>query len=344
MKILFVASNPAEKQTLLLEQEVTQIQRRLLSILPTLATLEFRSLPHIEPEHLFDELRDHPPDILHLSAHGANDGIDWTTEGKPLWIPSDKLEKLLRALPVKPRLVYLNSCDSKLTASVLANSTIDFAVGAEISLMNRNAIKSAVTFYDWLARGHSVQGAYDAAKAILDVLEGKSDTIDLWNRDGTSPERTQLRALPIIVARLPRLKAGPNKDQMQLKRSKEGYYIIEFGLLNCPADTVQVVFFTNEASFIDDSDESTLEEDLCAVEREQPWPRELWISEQWDAAADYRVFATGVRASGESFTISSSPSEALTAGIEKNVCGQLSKQVRHRLVEIAAELRGSALK
>lgn len=339
MKILFVASNPNQQPTLLLEREITLIQQKLSSISSTLAQLDFRPFPHIEPNDLLDELRHRPPDILHLSVHAGISGVAMQTSGQQLWISAAKLAKLLHALPIRPRLVYLNACNSAEIASHLTNEGIvDFAIGAQVPIQNGPAIKTAATFYDWLARGHSVQAAYDAACALLDIFQNKESALLLNCRAGAEPECTQLQAIPMIVARLPRIKSGPNKGKLRLERKADGYYNIEFGILNCPPDTTQVVFFVDDWSLV--KDENSLEEDLCEVKREEAKEAEFWFDSQWDVAKDYHVFATGVRPRGETFTIRSSPSEALNMAVQKNVLGRLNEEERTKLAAIAAEFRG----
>lgn len=338
MKILYVASNPDQQNTLLLEREITLIQQKLSSISSSLAPLEFIPFPHIEPNDLLDELRHRPPDILHLSAHAGINGVVMESSGQQLWISAAKLTKLLRALPVRPRLVYLNACNSAEIASHLTNEgVVDFAIGAQVPIQNGPAIKTAAIFYDWLARGHSVQAAYDAASALLDIFQDQENALVLKCHTGAKPECTQLQAIPMIVARVPRIQAGTNKGKLRLDRKADGFYNIEFGILNCPPDTTQVVFFVDDWSFI--QDENSLEEDLCEVKREEAKEAELWFDSQWDANKDYHVYATGVRARGETFTISSSPSEALKTGIQKNVLGCLNEQERKKVIEIVNELR-----
>ncbi len=342
MKILFVASNPDRELTLDLERQISQIQQRLALIFPALAPIEFRSLPDAVPDQLLEELQSHPPDVLHLSAQMAKDPAVVNEGGERLWISDDGLESLLRALPVRPRLVYVNACRSAETASVLTkNAAVEFAIGASIPLLNRHAIMCVAALYDWMARGHSIQAAFEAGRAVLDVLAGQPDTLSLYGRPGADPHRAHIRALPRIIARVPRWQTGPHTGQLQLERKSDGYYHLEYGLLNCPSDTMQAVFFVSDSSFLpDDEDDTPVETALCTLVRAHPWPRAVWLEGQWESSADYYVYATAIRANGEAFTIRSTPSEALSVGVEKEVHGQLKPPERERFAKIVDELRG----
>jgi hypothetical protein len=340
MKILFVASNPDAAVSLDLEREITHLQQRLSLILPSHAPLELRFLPHLEVDQLLDELRERPPDVLHLSAHGAPDGTQLSDSGQDLWVTDQQVVKLLKALPQRPRLVCLNACNSALVASALTDEAVDYAVGTTIPLPNRSAIRSVSTLYEWLARGHTLRAAFDAAGAVLDALERQPNTLSLYNRKGANPAYTRLRAVPMIVAGFRRSSSGARKGKLRTERTQLGNYSLEVGLVDCPADTVQVVFFVDDPSFVG-NDETRLAEDLCTVARKQPLSPEFWLDDQWDAAADYHMFATVVRADGTAFTLRSSPSEALTAGLDRDVDPELSAPERKRVARVAGELRGS---
>ena len=92
-------------------------------------------------------------------------------------------------------------------------------------------------------------------------------------------------------------------------KPKGSLYNIEFGISGCPRHTIQVVFFTDDETFIDDEDK--LEQDLCSVVRTTPVHGEIWLGYSWPTHGDFRLFACGITAGGETFSVSNSLCDAL---------------------------------
>jgi hypothetical protein len=93
---------------------------------------------------------------------------------------------------------------------------------------------------------------------------------------------------------------------------------IRLGVANCPSDTAQVVFFTNDSFFAAGSDD--LAEDLCLVVRDSPSESLLRAPEDdtgWFTDRNFRLTAVGTSGDGMrvTFTTTSLLSDALATAL-----------------------------
>ena len=196
-------------------------------------------------------------------------------------------------------MVVLSACDSASIAEAIAGDPIPMAIGTTAYVSNGASREAIRLLYERLVEGYSVQAAVDACDQMARTIDNQTVSINLYHADRVRPDREFFFASPKIVAKLQ--KDGPNKET--------GEYSIDIGVIGCHEETHQVVFFTDDETYITDDDE--LENDLCEVVRTNPAGGCIWAETTWTAYGQIRIFACGVTASGEHFATSSPLTDAL---------------------------------
>ena len=287
----------------------------------------FYFLPDISVEALPLELSRHQPDVLHISAHGSAAGIEFAnSSGDLVVLTPDMLLSFLHP-EHPPRLIYLNDCES----SKLAERMIDqsqMAIGSTAPITNRAAMAAAVLFYDRLISGFTVQQSFDAAQGMIRAIQANSVSAELFARPGVVPAQERLHDVPRIVAELWPSSSGSNE-----------IYTFEFGQLGCRHDTVQVVFFTDDESFIRE-DEDDIESDLCLVVRARPIRGIIWSEFGWNGSGDFSIYACATTCAGQSYSVSSTLCEAIEAKqlfMDHVPVANFPAKVRSALAQLRAE-------
>lgn len=297
MRTLYVASKAAGDADLNLAREITELQRRFGAA--SAEPVEFHILPDIKIESLPGELSRFRPDILHIASHADKQSLSLSDEkGNQVKVTA----KMLGAfLPPEhpPRIIYLNSCDSKQIAKELVNlGFAAMAIGSTAPITNRAARAAAVAFYERLLAGLSVARAYVTARGMLEAVMRSKASMELFPLSSKQARTEIINPVPELVADVS--SRIPNEDG----------YGFRLGLYGSPASTAQVIFFTDDETFI--KDEDTFENDLSLVVRTSPVSGMLWAEKnQWRAIGDHRLFAVGVRAGAGCFVVESTLCQAL---------------------------------
>lgn len=307
MKIMYIASNPDESGELTLEREITELQRRFVNTAGD--RVEFLTFPKLHIEELPMEVSRHRPDVLHISAHADDAQLTLANAaGDAVPLTGDVLRAYLD-IERPPRLVYLNACNSHAIAEQLI-ALVPMAIGTTALISNRTARASALLFYDRILSGATVQNAFEAGRAAIQALQQLSASSKLYSRPDVSPKLERLHQLPQLVARFAENKFAPDRDD---------HFDVEVGVFGCPGNTSQVVFFTDDLSFVDEDeiedseDEYELASQLCRVARISPVRNIVWSQSSELTFGDYRICATGVTSSGEMFATSSMLCDAIEA-------------------------------
>jgi hypothetical protein len=80
-----------------------------------------------------------------------------------------------------PRVVYLNSCDSKEIAKEIVDlGSAAMAIGSTAPISNRAARAAAAAFYERLLAGLSIARACASAKSMLEALTRSTATMELF--------------------------------------------------------------------------------------------------------------------------------------------------------------------
>lgn len=188
IKILFLAANPHDRTRLELNREFGRIRDALLRSRYRNA---FRLL---EPElnarvrNFTTALLINRPDIIHFCGHGSeNQGIVFEREdGYSRPAGSRELTTLFKELHQDARLVFLNACHTSDQAETLARM-FDYTIGTKGRIEDRAAGDFAGWFYNSLADGATVSGAFHAACA--EMAERIGETAELSKKPEADDSR-----------------------------------------------------------------------------------------------------------------------------------------------------------
>ncbi len=139
-----------------------------------------------------------------------------------------------------------------------------------------------------------------------------------------------LHQVPRIVARFRRKKGRIYVDSEHLSH-------FELGVISvCPAATSQIVFFTDDEAFAGEPED--YENDMSLICRISPTRGEVW-EQYWESGGDFRLFACGVTAAGDTFVAKSTLCEALELYIKLTSDGRRDTLLAIREFACAGRLR-----
>lgn len=169
--VLFFACNPQDQGHLRLDQEARAIGQ-MVRMSDFRDVLQFQTKWAVQPLDLLQAVNEFKPRIVHFSGHGGSDGyLAFEDEaGNTKLVGPDALAQSLQSASDEIQLVFLNACHSVKQAEVVCQH-IPAAVGMRSGIGDTAAKVFAMQFYSALGFGHSVQRAFDQAKAGL-LLEG----------------------------------------------------------------------------------------------------------------------------------------------------------------------------
>lgn len=326
MKILFLASKPASASALSLEAEIMELQ--ICCSEASGEPVSFVFLPSLKAEDLPGFVARHQPDVLHISCHGETDYLSLANSAGDA-VPLDA-SALAAFLPPErpPRVIYLNACNSGAIAKELSKH-VAVAIGTNAPITNRAARAGAVAFYQRLLRGMSIQEAFNASQNMIAMLQAKNAASELYYGLGVFPQKEVLHRVPRLIAKF------ADDDP---KPQKNGDYTVRFGLVGCPANAKQIIFFTDDESFID-AEEDSLEADLSIVWRGSPTQNIAWIGEEegWRIIGDFRLFATGVTGDGQTFSVGSTLCDAMETRYRLTGNGEIPRLAASAIAELRRE-------
>ena len=324
VKVLFVSSNPKSESGLNLEAELTELDAILASSVGEPCLLVVRA--GLPIEKLASTIQKERPDVLHITAHGEDTSLSMqNASGDAVALQANNLIDLIG--DEMPSLIYLNACNSDKIALALTEH-VGIAIGSDAPISNRAARAAAVVFYQRLVVGKSVLAASRAAKATLSALEDGSATLVLHKKNGVDPSKVSLHTPPTLTAHILSKSFQPSQRKFDVR----------FGVLGCPRNISQVVFFTDDNYFLGDGSTSWAD-DLCQVNRNQPNPNGFLKSNRddiWQIKRDHRVVAAGLTSDGKTFCAVSKVSDALIANLlvsregNDDVVRQVSQALRLR--------------
>jgi hypothetical protein len=160
IKILFLASNPTDQNSLQLTREMKEIDRDVHQA-EFRERFKFEQQWEVSVKELQGHLMRYKPDIVHFSGHGssASEIILQDNSGNSHPVPVRALSNLFSALKDNIRCVVLNACFSEKQAEAIAEH-IECVVGMTTAISDATAISFAAKFYQALAYGKSVQDAF----------------------------------------------------------------------------------------------------------------------------------------------------------------------------------------
>ncbi len=301
MKLLYIATRGEGATTLSVDEEIARLER-LFSTSPA----RFSSIASIKAEELPHELARREFDILHITAHGEGHALQALTgRGGTVLARPEQIASFL--LPRrKPRLMYLNACDSDAVARELVGTgpegPIPFAIGSTAPVASDYSIHGALAFYGRILLGGSLHEASEVARHQVELLTSDRTSLKLHTRPGDDSKSEILMPEPEVLAAIP---GGLRKKYRDVE--------VIFGVRGVPEGTSQVVFFSDDEDVVEDVDKP-LGNQLCQVARGRPGTDgTIWCDrlESWDVEGDFPVFAVGVASEGRRWTASGRLSEAL---------------------------------
>lgn len=320
MKLLYIASNPDQSTSLLLEREITELQRRL-SRVATHQSIEMKFLLDLPVEEIPTEISSFGPTILHISAHGEEEELTLANADKaPVKIQAKTLAALL-AVPNPPKVVYLNACNSLNLATEISNK-VSFVIGTTSPITNRAARSSAVRFYELLLGGYHIGEAIQNSAALVEALSEGKTTTKLVHSVGIEPTKFRIVEPLEIVARF------GDEEGPDFVPEGDGMFNIQYGVQGCPPTTTVIEFFTDDS----DADDSTLDS-----ARERPIRGRYWMDSD-TAYGDFRICVAGMTGDGRVFAVSSLLSVALRAYFSAGGYGDLSRKKMQQFEEAIAAL------
>lgn len=195
--VLFIAASPEDQAPLRLDQEVAEIQRRL-RMADHRDSIEFAWRPAARTIELMQYLNEHKPHVVQFSGHSDQHGLAFEdADGLTKALDSAQLSSLLTVASDRIRLAIFNSCESSAHAEA-ACDFIDAAIGMEQSVGDTSAKIFAAQFYNSLGFGHSLQKAFDQARAQLEIeTGGVSGNPQLFVAAGLDANEIHLVAPPV---------------------------------------------------------------------------------------------------------------------------------------------------
>ncbi len=155
IRILFLAANPDNADTLLAGDELHQIEAALKH-----TRFEVIAKPAAHLGDLRDLLRQYKPQIVHFSGHGSTYGelmfVD--DQGKSQSATISALANLFKLFNEHVRCVLLNACYSHEQAAAIA-AEIDCVLGFEAAIRDDAARVFSRGFYSTLADGETIEVA-----------------------------------------------------------------------------------------------------------------------------------------------------------------------------------------
>lgn len=304
MKILYVASQAPESESLAVAREIMDLQQQLSETSSDVLKTVF--LPDITIEELPIALSKHRPDILHIAVHGSTAGLWFAKEAfdaSPRELVNLSGPALASFLEPDhpPRLIFLNACESAGIAKSLAERGF-LAIGTTAPITNQAAIAATRLLYHRILNGRHVAEAFRAMDSLVSCLQTEKIKLNLAVPKHDTADRPLYRK-PTLVARL--------ADGFKID---DGSAIPCFiGLAGVPADTIQVVFFTHDNSFLLTDRKNSLEDELSEIIRDTPRGGEIWTETTWMPIGNFRLAACGITADGRTFSTSGMLVDSLDA-------------------------------
>jgi hypothetical protein len=325
MRVMYVASNPLEFADLELSREITELQQKSLGAGSDPSIFVFQ--PDLKVEYFPTQLAHFEPDVLHITVHGDNDVLHLSAGGNETIALT--AEMLYAFLPVTrpPRVVYLNACNSMSIAEVLAKQFgISTTIGTTAPIKNWVARASARNFYERLLSGMSLQQAFTTCQQMTRALsQGAVDMNMYCASTSPHPGKQVLRRKPMIVA-----------DFADGTKLRGRDFLL--GLDGCAPDTTQVVFFTDDETYLS-ANPNKMESELCTVVRGKVVDGRLWADDEdlWEADGDVQLYAAAVTGSGSCYTATSFLSEAIECRYRSAV-----DEVPSAVAEVVQQLRDNS--
>ncbi len=159
-KILILTANPNNTARLRLDQEIREIDTRLIRP-ERREAFELEQRWAVRIDDLRRALLDHEPELVHFSGHGEVEGIMVEDDaGNAVLVDAQGLADLFKLFKKLVKCVVLNACYSETQANAI-HEHIDYVIGMNKSIGDKAAIEFSIGFYDALGAGRSYEDAFE---------------------------------------------------------------------------------------------------------------------------------------------------------------------------------------
>lgn len=183
--VLFLASNPIDQVQLRLDEEARSITE-MISKSKHRDSIKFQTCWAVQPKDVLQAINEYNPSIVHFSGHGSDDDeiIFQTNTGAAKFVTKEAIVQTMMASSEEIRLVFFNTCYSRNQAEAVVEH-VETTIGMNTSIGDEAALTFSSQFYSAIGFGHSVDKAFEQAKALL-MLEGipEENTPELFVHDG----------------------------------------------------------------------------------------------------------------------------------------------------------------
>jgi hypothetical protein len=195
--ILFLAANPLDTNRLRLDEEIREIDEGIRRAKHR-EQYELKQKWAVRPDDLRRAMLDYTPQLVHFSGHGAGEkGIVLeNNQGLAQPVSGEALSHLFALFP-QVECVLLNACYSEIQAQAIAEN-VPYVVGMSQAVGDRAAITFAMSFYDALGSGQTVDFAYRYACNALElagipehltpVLKANAQLLDKASKTSAHPQ------------------------------------------------------------------------------------------------------------------------------------------------------------
>ena len=311
MRILYIAGNPDGATTLQTEIELNRLQSQIDEA-RVISPIDLRTYSSLRVDELPSVISRVQPDIIHFSAHGDADSIVLAhAERGHVPLSGVDLADLLEALAVRPKLVVINACSSDTMAKEVARAA-DFVIGTDAPITNVGARTMAATLYQRLAMSSSILAAFNAASAMLRVVDRGQVRAHLFPEDSAAEaSRIRLSEPLRVIACFTKIEKWLNAG-VRAPRSTFNIKLpeIEFGVAGAPANSVQLQFFTDDRTDEPGKNQSLADLRSWIVEAKAV-RGEMWVDEDDSYYGDMQWYASVVTSDGTIVSAASTITDAL---------------------------------
>ena len=179
--ILILAANPKNTTQLRLAEEVREIEEALKRA-ENRSQFTLHTRWAVRPRDLMRAMTELKPNIIHFCGHGQSEGIALEdNQGNAQLINIDGLANLFRSLTTQVECVLLNACYSKSQAEAIGQY-INYVIGMEQEVKDRDAIEFAVSFYDALGAGETYEFAYELGCIAMQLIGSPENLLPSLNQ------------------------------------------------------------------------------------------------------------------------------------------------------------------
>ena len=183
--VLFMAANPIDTAQLRLDEEARLIQEKI-RLSEFRNSVSFESRWATRSSDILQAINETNPTIVHFSGHGSKTGdiLLLNPDGSGKTVSKEAITMTMATASDTIKLVVFNACFSEVQAKNVVEY-IEAAIGMSDSIRDDTAYAFAAQLYSSIGFGHSLQVAFDQAKAALVLENIPGENIpQLYARDG----------------------------------------------------------------------------------------------------------------------------------------------------------------